>query len=98
MSRDDDLQGARRRHGLRHRRAGGLRREDHDRGGSFGRNPSESDAELQVCQEMMISKVRAGGTGYDIVVPGDYAVKIMIEEGLLAETHPNQMPNFKYVK
>src|SRR5262249_46793147 len=48
--------------------------------------------------ETMLSKVRAGGTGYDIVVPTDYTVKIMIGEGLLAETHPNQMPNFKYVR
>ena len=46
----------------------------------------------------MLAKVRAGGTGYDIVVPSDYTVKIMIEEGLLAETQPNQMPNFKNVK
>jgi len=48
--------------------------------------------------ETMLSKVRAGSTGYDIVVPSDYTVKIMIEEGLLAETHPNQMSNFKNVK
>ncbi|HZT19996.1 MAG TPA: extracellular solute-binding protein [Dongiaceae bacterium] len=48
--------------------------------------------------ETMLSKVRAGGTGYDIVVPSDYTVKIMIEEGLLAETHPNQMPNYKYIR
>ena len=48
--------------------------------------------------ETMLAKVRAGGTGYDIVVPSDYTVKIMVEEGMLAETHPNQMPNFKNVK
>jgi spermidine/putrescine transport system substrate-binding protein len=48
--------------------------------------------------ETMLAKVRAGGTGYDIVVPSDYTVKIMIEQGMLAETHPNQMPNFKNVK
>ena len=48
--------------------------------------------------ETMLAKVRAGGTGYDIVVPSDYTVKIMIEEGMLAETHPNQMSNFKNVK
>src|SRR5215470_5283988 len=47
--------------------------------------------------ETMLAKVRAGGTGYDIVVPSDYTVKIMIDEGMLAETKPNQMPNFKNV-
>jgi len=48
--------------------------------------------------ETMLAKVRAGGTGYDIVVPSDYTVKIMVDQGMLAETHPNQMPNFKNVK
>lgn len=47
--------------------------------------------------EAMLENVRAGGTGYDVVVPADYIVKIMIEEGLLAETKPNQMENFKHV-
>src|SRR3546814_16453076 len=45
----------------------------------------------------MVAKVRAGGTGYDIVVPGDYMVDIMIKEGLLAETKPSEMENFKNV-
>lgn len=48
--------------------------------------------------ETMLAKVKAGATGYDIVVPGDYMVAIMIGEGLLAETKPNQMPNFKNVE
>lgn len=47
--------------------------------------------------ETMLAKVRAGSSGYDIVVPSDYAVKIMIDEGLLAETRPDQMANFKNV-
>src|SRR4051794_19619450 len=47
--------------------------------------------------ETMLSKVREGNTGYDIVVPSDYTVKIMIEEGLLEKTEPSQMENFKNV-
>ncbi len=47
--------------------------------------------------ETMLAKVRAGNPGYDIVVPTDYTVKIMIEEDLLAETKPSEMPNFKNV-
>ena len=42
--------------------------------------------------ETMLSKVRTGNTGYDIVVPSDYTVKIMIADGLLEKTEPNQMP------
>lgn len=47
--------------------------------------------------ETMLSKVRAGNSGYDIVVPSDYTVKIMIEEGLLEKTEPNAMPNGKNI-
>ncbi|MBI2720066.1 MAG: extracellular solute-binding protein [Rhizobiales bacterium] len=48
--------------------------------------------------ETMLSKVRAGNSGYDIVVPSDYTVKIMIDEGLLEKTEPNTMSNFKNVR
>jgi spermidine/putrescine transport system substrate-binding protein len=48
--------------------------------------------------ETMMSKVRAGNSGYDIVVPSDYAVKVMSDEGLLEKTEPNTMENFKNLK
>lgn len=44
--------------------------------------------------ETMLSKVRAGNSGYDVVVPSDYTVKIMVEEGLLEQTEPDKMSNF----
>ena len=44
--------------------------------------------------ETMLAKVKEGSTGYDIVVPGDYMIKIMIGEGLLAKVEPNKMENF----
>jgi spermidine/putrescine transport system substrate-binding protein len=47
--------------------------------------------------ETMLSKVRAGNTGYDIVVPSDFTVKIMIADGLLEKTEPSAMSNFKNV-
>ncbi|MDH5410481.1 MAG: extracellular solute-binding protein, partial [Alphaproteobacteria bacterium] len=47
--------------------------------------------------EDMLAKIKSGATGYDIVVPGDYMVAIMIKEGLLAKTEPNSMANFKNV-
>jgi spermidine/putrescine transport system substrate-binding protein len=46
--------------------------------------------------EVMLAKVREG-TSYDIVVPSDYTVKIMVDEGLLEKTEPNKMENFKNV-
>jgi len=44
-----------------------------------------------------LAKIRAGGHGFDIVVPSANFVPIWIEEGLLLETRPDQMPNFKNV-
>ncbi|MCZ4353479.1 extracellular solute-binding protein [Roseovarius aestuarii] len=45
--------------------------------------------------ETMLAKVREGNTGYDIVVPSDSTVAIMIEQNLLEEVKPNEMENFK---
>jgi spermidine/putrescine transport system substrate-binding protein len=45
-----------------------------------------------------LAKVRAGGHGYDIVVPSANYMPIWIEEGLLLETRPDQMENFKHVE
>ena len=42
-----------------------------------------------------LAKVRAGGHGFDIVVPSASFVPIWIKDGLLLETRPDQMENFK---
>jgi spermidine/putrescine transport system substrate-binding protein len=42
-----------------------------------------------------LAKVRAGGHGFDIVVPSASAIPIWISEGLLLETRPDQMENFR---
>jgi len=47
--------------------------------------------------ETMLAKVEQGGSGYDIVVPGDYMIAIMVEKGLLERVEPNKMSNFKNV-
>jgi spermidine/putrescine transport system substrate-binding protein len=44
-----------------------------------------------------LAKIRAGGHGYDIVVPSSNYVQIFVKEGLLAEARPDQMENFKNV-
>ena len=44
-----------------------------------------------------LAKIKAGGHGFDIVVPTHSHVGIYIAEGLLAETRPDQMENFKNV-
>jgi len=45
-----------------------------------------------------LAKVKAGGHGFDIVVPSNSYIPIWVGEGLLMETRPDQMPNFKNVK
>jgi len=42
-----------------------------------------------------LAKVKAGGHGFDIVVPSASLVPIWISEGLVMETRPDQMENFK---
>ena len=44
-----------------------------------------------------LTKVEAGGHGFDIVVPSSNSVPIFIEKGLLLESRPDQMENFKNV-
>ncbi len=45
-----------------------------------------------------LAKVRAGGHGFDIVVPSANFVPVWIREGLIQETRPDQMENFKNVE
>jgi len=44
-----------------------------------------------------LAKVRAGGHGFDIVVPSANYMPIWISDGLLLESRPDQMENFKNV-
>lgn len=42
-----------------------------------------------------LAKVKAGGHGFDVVVPSGTYIPIWVGEGLLMETNPSQMENFK---
>ena len=44
-----------------------------------------------------LAKVKAGGHGFDIVVPSGTYIPIWVGEGLLLETKPNEMENFKHM-
>jgi spermidine/putrescine-binding protein len=43
--------------------------------------------------EAMLAQVQ-GGVSYDLIVPSDYMVSIMISEGLLVELNKDAIPNF----
>jgi len=45
--------------------------------------------------EAMLASLKAGRLGeYDVAVPGDYMVKIMVDQGLLDSFTPDEMSNF----
>lgn len=44
-----------------------------------------------------LAKVKAGGHGFDIAVPSHSYIQVWVNEGLLLETRPDQMSNFKHV-
>lgn len=43
--------------------------------------------------EELLAKLQGGGAGYSLIVPSDYTVSIMIEEGMLAELDHKNIPN-----
>lgn len=44
-----------------------------------------------------LAKVKAGGHGFDVVVPSGTYIPIWAGEGLLEETNPSEMENFKHM-
>ncbi len=45
--------------------------------------------------EDLLAKLQGGATGYSVIVPSDYTVAIMIEEGMLEELNHDNIPNLK---
>lgn len=45
-----------------------------------------------------LTKIKAGGHGFDIVVPSASYIQVYVKDGLLMETRPDQMENFKYME
>lgn len=43
--------------------------------------------------EELLAKLQSGATGYDVTVPSDFMVSIMITQGLLAELDAKTIPN-----
>ena len=47
--------------------------------------------------ESLLARLKAGVTGYDIAVPGDYMVQILIQEGMLEQVNSSEFNNFKNI-
>lgn len=54
--------------------------------------------DLYDSNENMLANVRAGNSGYDLVVPSDYAVQTMIAEGLLTPLNKDLLPNLVHMR
>ena len=48
--------------------------------------------------ETLLAKLQAGATGYDIVVPSQNFVPILINEGLIQKVGVHKLPNYKNMK
>jgi len=47
--------------------------------------------------EELLAKLQAGGTGYDVIVPSDYMVGIMIKSDVIQPLDKSKIPNFKNI-
>lgn len=47
--------------------------------------------------EEMLAKIQSGASGYDLVVPSDFMVQVMVKRGLLEPINLNHIPNFKNI-
>jgi spermidine/putrescine transport system substrate-binding protein len=47
--------------------------------------------------EAMYAKLKAGASGYDLIVPSSYMVKVMKDQGMLQDLKPGLIPNRKHV-
>ncbi len=47
--------------------------------------------------EELYTKLRSGGTNYDVIVPSDYMIGKMIGEGMLQKLDFDNIPNYKYI-
>lgn len=47
--------------------------------------------------EALLAQIRAGGAGYDVIIPSDYMVEIMADEGILLPLDKDAIPNAENV-
>ncbi|MBQ6431403.1 MAG: ABC transporter substrate-binding protein [Oscillospiraceae bacterium] len=47
--------------------------------------------------ESMYTKLKAGGSTFDIIIPSDYMVQKLIEEDMLEQLDFSNIPNFEYI-
>lgn len=47
--------------------------------------------------ETMYTRLKSGGTNYDVIIPSDYMIGRLIEEDMLAPLNLDNIPNYQYI-
>ena len=47
--------------------------------------------------ESMYAKLKSGATNYDVIIPSDYMIQRLADEGMLEELDFSNIPNYKYI-
>ena len=47
--------------------------------------------------ESMYTKLKTGGTSYDVIIPSDYMVAMLIQEDMLEPLNFDNIPNYQYI-
>lgn len=47
--------------------------------------------------ETMYTKLKTGGSSYDVIIPSDYMIARLIDEGMLAPLNFDNIPNYAYI-
>lgn len=47
--------------------------------------------------EDMYAKLKSGGASYDVIIPSDYMIERLADEGMLEKLDMSKIPNFKYI-
>lgn len=48
--------------------------------------------------EDMYAKLSSGAVSYDVIIPSDYMIARLVDEGLLAELNFDNIPNYEYIE
>lgn len=47
--------------------------------------------------ESLYTKLKTGGAEYDVIIPSDYMIHRLIDEGLIQKINFDNIPNYKYI-
>ena len=62
----------------------------------YGQKVKVNYTTFDSCEDMY-NKISAGAVSYDVIIPSDYMIARMAEEGMLLELNWDNIPNIKYI-